>query len=106
MAGGARAMARLLDVDEPPTAVFAFSDEMAYGAIRVMTERGLPGRTSRSSATTATRCRSCSTSARSACPFEEIGATAARSLLEDIHGRTQRPGTTMLPTQLIARGTT
>jgi LacI family repressor for deo operon, udp, cdd, tsx, nupC, and nupG len=30
---GARAMARLLDLPEPPTAVFAYSDELAFAAI-------------------------------------------------------------------------
>lgn len=107
MAGGARAMARLLDVDEPPTAVFAFSDEMAYGAIRVMTERGLrPGRDVAIIGYDGHEMSELLDLSTISVPFEEIGATAARSLLEDIHGRTQRPGTTMLPTQLIARGTT
>jgi LacI family transcriptional regulator len=38
---GRHAMARLLDLDEPPTAVVAASDLMALGAIRAVAERGL-----------------------------------------------------------------
>ena len=39
--GGARAMAALLDLPEPPTAVFLMSDEMAFGALQTLRERGL-----------------------------------------------------------------
>jgi DNA-binding LacI/PurR family transcriptional regulator len=39
--GGYQAMRRILDDTEPPTAVFAFSDEMAIGAVRAARERGL-----------------------------------------------------------------
>lgn len=39
--GGRVAMERLLDLDDPPTAVFAMSDEMAFGAIRAIQDRKL-----------------------------------------------------------------
>lgn len=39
--GGAAAMARLLALPKPPTAVFAQSDEMAAGAIKTMRRMGL-----------------------------------------------------------------
>ncbi len=39
--GGARAIDALLDGPEPPTAVFAASDEMAMGVVRRARERGL-----------------------------------------------------------------
>ena len=39
--GGQEAMAALLDADDPPTAVFAMSDEMAFGALMELGERGL-----------------------------------------------------------------
>ncbi len=39
--GGRRAMERLLDLAEPPTAVFVMSDEMAFGAWSALNERGL-----------------------------------------------------------------
>lgn len=41
MRGGAEAMARLLGVDQPPTAVFAESDEMAIGALKTVRDAGL-----------------------------------------------------------------
>ncbi len=39
--GGRVAMLRILDMAEPPTAVFVMSDEMAFGAWSALTERGL-----------------------------------------------------------------
>lgn len=41
MQGGAEAMAQLLAVDRPPTAVFSQSDEMAIGALRTIRDAGL-----------------------------------------------------------------
>jgi len=42
--GGQEAMSHLLDLDDPPTAVFAMSDEMAFGALMELAARGLrPG---------------------------------------------------------------
>lgn len=39
--GGAEAMAQLLGVERPPTAVFAESDEMAIGALKTVRDAGL-----------------------------------------------------------------
>lgn len=39
--GGAEAAAMLLDLPEPPTAIFAMSDEMAFGVMREVWARGL-----------------------------------------------------------------
>lgn len=39
--GGRAAMDRLLDLDDPPTAVFAMSDEMAFGAWSALQDRDL-----------------------------------------------------------------
>lgn len=41
VSGGADAMGRLLDLDRAPTAVFAMSDEMAFGALREIARRDL-----------------------------------------------------------------
>ena len=41
LAPGAEAAARLLDQPEPPTAIFAFNDAIAIGALRAARERGL-----------------------------------------------------------------
>ena len=38
--GGRRAMHQLLDLDTPPTGVFAMSDEMGFGALQALRERG------------------------------------------------------------------
>lgn len=44
VAGGYEAMTSLLDAQHPPTAVFAMSDEMAFGALMAFDEHGLvPG---------------------------------------------------------------
>ena len=51
--GGREAAARLLDLPDPPTAIFAFNDQLAIGAMQAALERGLRfPRTSRSSAST------------------------------------------------------
>ena len=39
--GGEQACERLLDLPNPPTAIFAESDEMAYGALKTLRRRGL-----------------------------------------------------------------
>ena len=41
MVGGLAAMETLLELADPPTAVFAMSDEMAFGALVAMKQRGL-----------------------------------------------------------------
>ena len=41
-ADGARAMAQLLDLPDPPDAVFCFSDLLALGALRTLARRGVP----------------------------------------------------------------
>jgi DNA-binding LacI/PurR family transcriptional regulator len=38
---GARALERLLDLDDPPDALFCFTDELALGAMRVAWQRGV-----------------------------------------------------------------
>ena len=81
--GGERAMTTLLARANPPTAVFAMSDEMAFGALRSLRAHGLePGRdvsvvgfdghemSEHLDLTTVVQ------------PVEEIGARAARLLLE------------------------
>lgn len=40
--GGAYGMERLLSLPHPPTAVFCFSDEVAFGALRTLRRAGMP----------------------------------------------------------------
>ncbi len=54
---GAVAMTRLLDLPEPPDAVFAYNDLVALGALRVLAERacGCPRRSPWWASTTSRR---------------------------------------------------
>lgn len=108
IAGGARAMARLLDAEVPPTAVFAFSDEMAYGAIRVMRERGLtPGRDIAIIGFDGHETSALLDLSTISVPFEEIGATTVRKLMNEIEGLPPEPsGATVLPIELTVRSST
>ncbi len=105
-AGGGAAMADLLALPTPPTAVFAQSDEMAMGALRTLRHTGLtcPGDLSiigfddhelaaLSDLTTIAQ------------PAHTQGQTAAHDLLTRLSTHTP-PTTTTLPTRLILRGTT
>jgi LacI family transcriptional regulator, repressor for deo operon, udp, cdd, tsx, nupC, and nupG len=103
--GGHEAMLRLLALPEPPTAVFAMSDEMAFGALRAARDRGVrvPGDVSvvgfddhDVSATAGL------TTVRQ--PVVEIGAMAAREILgalEPDHVATHH----LLATELVVRTT-
>ncbi|PZQ91816.1 MAG: LacI family transcriptional regulator [Leifsonia xyli] len=108
LAGGAHAMERLLAVDRPPSAVVCFSDEMAYGAIRVMKEHGVsPGADIAIIGYDGHDMSSLLDLSTISVPFEQIGATAARKLLNDIRGtQVENPDTTVFPTELVVRGTT
>lgn len=103
-AGGGRAMTRLLELDEPPTAVFAFSDEMAYGAIQALRANGLhPGADVALVGYDGHDLSAALELSTVSVPFEEIGATVARQLLD----RIQEPGMPdvreILPTQFVSR---
>lgn len=105
--GGSEAMATLLATPHPPTAVFAMSDEMAFGALMVLREHGLePGADvsligvddhefAKVVGLTTIR--------------QEVaaqGATAARALLDRLEGGTQIPTVHDATIELIARTTT
>ncbi len=59
--GGQEAMGQLLRLDDPPTAVFAMSDEMAFGALMELrrARAASPAATCRCSAWTTTTCHAC-----------------------------------------------
>lgn len=105
--GGAVAMRRLLDLAEPPTAVFAFSDEMAYGAMRTMREHGLvPGRDIDLMGYDGHPMSEVLDLTTIELPFEGIGATLARSLLHELATPSAPHQVVTLPTRLAVRGST
>lgn len=109
LAGGAEAMAQLLTVDRPPTAVFAQSDEMAIGALKTVRDAGLqvPGDISivgfdnhdMAAYTDLTTVGQ---------PAMQQGETAATLLLDRMGADDSDDDNTsvVLPTKLIVRGTT
>jgi DNA-binding LacI/PurR family transcriptional regulator len=106
IAGGERAMERLLGEAVLPTAVFAESDEMAFGALRKLRHAGIPvpGRMSVvglddhefAAAVDLTTV---------AQPVTAQGRAAATALLEMLTSD-RRPRSTVLPTRLVVRGST
>ena len=107
--GGQEAMSLLLDHDEPPTAVFAMSDEMAFGALMELNDRDLrPGHDVSligvddhefSRVAELTTVRQCVTS---------HGAIAARLLIDVMNadeGTTTTASQHLAPVELIERST-
>jgi DNA-binding LacI/PurR family transcriptional regulator len=105
--GGERAMTTLLARPNPPTAVFAMSDEMAFGALRSLRAHGLePGRdvsvvgfdghemAEHLDLTTVVQ------------PVEEIGARAAEALLAALDNPGAEPQHVVLPLDMVVRGST
>jgi len=107
MDGGAEAMAALLDQPNPPTAVFAMSDEMAFGAIAEMRSRGLESPSDvaiigfddhkMSALMGLTTIRQ---------PVETIGELAANAVLETIQSPARPVSQQVVETELIVRSTT
>ena len=104
--GGAEGMERLLSLREPPTAVFAHSDDLAYGALRVLRRAGLRVP------------EDMSVIAIDDAPMSEIldlttvhqsaalqGRLAAETLLAMLDGRPYQEAT-ITPTRLVPRGST
>jgi DNA-binding LacI/PurR family transcriptional regulator len=107
IAGGKVAMEQLLALDEPPTAVFAFSDEMAFGAIQVMKDRNIrPGEDIAIIGYDGHEISGVLDLSTISVPFELAGATAARELLAELGNPSHRRTAQVLPTELIARATT
>jgi LacI family repressor for deo operon, udp, cdd, tsx, nupC, and nupG len=105
--GGARAMDRLLSLREPPTAVFAYSDEVAIGALRSLRRAhiSVPEQMSvigvddhpmadLNDLTTVYQ------------PVEQQGAIAAKMVLELLDGRSLAEPHLTVPTHLVVRGST
>jgi LacI family transcriptional regulator len=106
---GQQAMRRLLDLDEPPTAVVAASDLMALGAIRAVAERGLtvPGDVSIvgfDDIQLAGHVQPPLTTLRQDKPG--LGAQAGRALTRLIAGEPAVPEAMTLPVELVVREST
>jgi LacI family transcriptional regulator, repressor for deo operon, udp, cdd, tsx, nupC, and nupG len=104
--GGADAMARLLSLPRPPTAVVAFSDEMAFGALRTLRRSGiavphtvsLVGIDDHEMAEVVEL-----TTVRQ--PVLELGREAGALVFRLLRGGTVGEPHVTLPTQLVVRGT-
>jgi LacI family transcriptional regulator, repressor for deo operon, udp, cdd, tsx, nupC, and nupG len=106
--GGLTACRLLLSASTRPTAIFAGSDEMAIGAAQAIREAGLdvPGDISVIGIDNheLSEYFDLTTMAQ---PAPELGRLGARMLLDALHSETPlRPVETIVPTQLIVRGTT
>ena len=107
LAGGAEAMATLLSISDAPTAVFAFSDEMATGALKTIQDLGL--RAPHDISIVGFDDHDFSeylhlTTVRQ--PLDRMGETAATLLLRLLRGESDVPLRTELGTRLIVRATT
>jgi DNA-binding LacI/PurR family transcriptional regulator len=108
MASSRRAMADLLArAGEPPTAVFADSDEMAIGAILAINDAGLrvPQDISVIGIDDHDLSESFGLTTVAQDPFAQ-GALAVKTLLDELAGRTTRPRSVRHPVHLIERTST
>jgi LacI family transcriptional regulator, repressor for deo operon, udp, cdd, tsx, nupC, and nupG len=103
--GGENAMAALLALPRPPTAVFAISDEMAFGALTALRRHGrsVPGDVSvvGFDGHDMSELLDLSTVEQ---PVVEIGARAAHSLLDQLEEPSRPREQVLLPTRLVVRG--
>ena len=104
--GGAEAMAQLLSLERPPTAVFVLSDEMAFGAMGEMQRRGLaaPGDVAVVGFDDhpMAACWNLTTVRQ---PVESVGALAGTLVLDAIHHRSAPIQHHVVATELVVRST-
>jgi DNA-binding LacI/PurR family transcriptional regulator len=105
--GSVRAARRLLDRPDPPTAVFAASDEMAIGVLRAARQLGVrvPEDVSVIGIDDHEMAEifDLTTVAQ---PVHEQGRIAAEQVLTGLGGHPPEPQQVVLPTRLVVRGTT
>ncbi len=104
--GGAEAMSELLAAGQPPTAVFAISDEMGFGALRMSRDLGL--RVPQDISIVGFDDHEVSeviglTTMRQ--PVVDFGAIAARALLAQLEGAASSVEHVVSPTRLVVRTT-
>ncbi len=107
VAGGAEAATALLDRVDPPTAILAMSDEMAFGCLRVARQRGLavPGDLSVIGVDDHDVSPAWDLTTVSQ-PVHRVGGQAAELLLAVMDAGATSPARIALPTSLRHRGTT
>lgn len=107
LAGGATAMGELLGLHPRPTAVFAESDELAFGALRTLRRAGLqPGRDLSLVGYDDHDIADLVDLSTVAQPVASLGATAAALLVEALADPAAPARAETLPTTLVVRGTT
>lgn len=107
--GGEQAMTALLTQRKPPTAVFAMSDEMAFGAMRAMRSHGLqPGQDISIIGVDGHDMSELLDLTTMAQPVADLGRIAAEALLLQLRsaGTETSVEEIHLPTRLIVRGST
>ncbi|HEY6792037.1 MAG TPA: LacI family DNA-binding transcriptional regulator [Trebonia sp.] len=107
--GGHEAAARLLELPDPPTAIFTFNDSMAIGALRAVSAHGLrvPADVSVvgfDDTIEAAIASPALTTVRQ--PLAELGRTAVSLLLRQIENRRLEPLRVELATRLVLRDST
>ncbi|MFC5799055.1 substrate-binding domain-containing protein [Streptomyces formicae] len=107
MSGGQASMAALLSLPRRPTAVFAACDEMAFGAMRVLRDSGVPTPEGVSVIGFDDHDMSALLGLTTmAQPVAEQGRLAARAVLTALENPRQAPQDIVLPTHLQIRSTT
>jgi DNA-binding LacI/PurR family transcriptional regulator len=109
LASGACATAELIRRTPPPTAIFAFNDRMAVGAIQYLQQQGwhVPNDISIigfDDVPTSEMCHPKLTTIRQ--PAQQMGKQAARLLFDLIEEQSIPPQPVVLPTELIVRDST
>jgi LacI family repressor for deo operon, udp, cdd, tsx, nupC, and nupG len=105
--GGEHAMTAQLAQRTPPTAVFAMSDEMAFGALRALRRHGMrPGHDVAIVGFDGHEMSDLLDLTTVVQPAEDLGSVAARCLLDLLDDPAREPEVQRLPTQLCVRGST
>lgn len=108
VAGGEAAMTALLSQPNPPTAVFAMSDDMAFGAIRSLQRHGIrPGSDIAIASIDGHDLAELLDVTTVGQPVAEMGRMAAQALLARMLGsEADRSRDVVVPTMLVVRGST
>lgn len=105
--GGEAAMERLLALPQPPTAVFAISDEMAFGAMRALRRHGLtPGQDVSIVGYDGHELSDLLDLTSVVQPVEQLGVRGAQLMLERLDDPSLPVRQIIFPIELVVRGST